>query len=345
VLCAQAGLLRIRTPIAFAAVLCAALCASSGCKHDSTNSNPQPSPSASAPQALSPELASKVLAKVGDREITLGEYAATLGRMDPFERLRYQTPDRRRKLLDEIIKAELLAGEAKRRGLDKRPENQARIRQALRDEVLERARTNVPNLTDIPESEVRSYYEAHRDEFREPERRRVAHILLADEARAKKALEQALTADPVQWGKLVQEYSLDKSGASGPLAPAELAGDLGIVSGPNDARGDNTAVPAAVRTAVFQISKLGGVFPALVREGGRFHVVRLTGKTDARERSFAEAERSIRVALVQQKVNTAERELERRLLQQYPVKIDEAALAQVHVPKLNGAPDASDAEH
>src|SRR3982751_6687354 len=79
-----------------------------GCRQ---KSKPTPSPAASVsvapPGQLTPELARQVLVKVGDREITLGEYAETLERMDPFERLRYQSPDRRKLLLNEILQVEL----------------------------------------------------------------------------------------------------------------------------------------------------------------------------------------------------------------------------------------------
>ena len=72
--------------------------------HGKQQTSAAPSESASAvPGKLTPELAKQVLAKVGDREITLGEYAETLERMDPFERLRYQSADRRKQLLNEIV--------------------------------------------------------------------------------------------------------------------------------------------------------------------------------------------------------------------------------------------------
>src|SRR5512147_645373 len=106
-----------------AALLCAVL--SAGCREKAKQSPAAvASASAPAPGKLTPELARQVLAKVGDRDITLGEYAETLERMDPFERIRYQSPDRRKQLLNEIIQVELLAEEAKRRGLDKTPETQ-----------------------------------------------------------------------------------------------------------------------------------------------------------------------------------------------------------------------------
>jgi len=52
--------------------------------------------SAAPPAGLTADQAALVVAKVGDRTITLGDYAATLERMDQFDRLRYQSPERRR---------------------------------------------------------------------------------------------------------------------------------------------------------------------------------------------------------------------------------------------------------
>jgi peptidyl-prolyl cis-trans isomerase C len=299
--------------------------------------NAAPSASASAQPAvagLTPELAARVLAKVGNHEITLGEYAATLERMDPFERLRYQSPDRRKQLLDELVDLELLAEEARRRGLDKQPETQERVRQMLRDELLAEVRGSVPSPNDISEADARRYYDEHRDDFREPERRRVAHIALGSEAEAKAVLEKALGASPAEWGKLVEAKSKDARGKPSSSLPPELAGDLGIVGPPGHPRGENPNVPEPLRAAVFEIEKLGGVLPRPVAAGGAFHVLRLTGKTDARDRTFADAERSIRVALVQERIRTREAELEQELKKKYPVTIDEAQLAKIPVPAL-----------
>ncbi|HEX2673374.1 MAG TPA: peptidyl-prolyl cis-trans isomerase [Polyangiaceae bacterium] len=322
-----------------AALLCAVLPA--GCREKSKQSPAAvASATAPAPGKLTSELARQVLAKVGDRDITLGEYAETLERMDPFERVRYQSPDRRKQLLNEIIQVELLAEEAKRRGLDKLPETQERVRQMLRDELLRDLRQSVPGPSDIPEAEVRAYFDAHHDEFKEPERRRVAHLLLANEAQAKAALQKALGASAADWGKLVTQVSLDKPAASTGPAPTELAGDLGIVGPPGHPRGANPRVPEALRAAVFEIDKLGGVLDRVVAESGHFHVVRMTGRTEARDRSFQDAERTIRVALVQQRIRAREAELEQELKKRYPVSVDDEALSRVKVPEAE-APNAA----
>lgn len=287
---------------------------------------------AAQPSGLTPELAARVLAKVGDKEITLGEFAATLERMDSFERLRYQSPDRRKQLLDELIDLELLAGEAQRRGLDKQPETQERVRQMLRDELLQQVRSSVPSPGDIPDADARRYYDAHRDDFREPERRRVAHIQLKSEAEAKAVLEKAQGASPADWGKLVAEKSVDARTKPNAGLPPELSGDLGIVGPPGHPRGDNPSVPEPLRAAAFEIDKLGGVLPRVVNVNGTFHVLRLTGKTDARDRTFEDAKRAIRVALVQERIRQREAELEAELKKKYPVTIDETQLAKVPLP-------------
>jgi peptidyl-prolyl cis-trans isomerase C len=304
----------------------------SGC-HENHKTAPAPPESASSGAGrLTPELAKQVLAKVGDREITLGEYAETLERMDPFERLRYQSPDRRKQLLNEIVQVELLAEEAKRRGLDKQPETQERLRQMLKEELLHEVRRNVPAPDDISETDVHAYFDAHHDEFKEPERRRVSHIVMANEAQAKSVLQKALSASASDWGKLVADESLDKPPKGANPAPAELAGDLGIVGPPGHPRGANPRVPEALRAAVFQIDKVGGVLDHLVPDGGKFHIVRMTSRTDARDRSLQDAERTIRVAIVQERIHAREDQLELELKQRYPVTVDDDALAQVKVP-------------
>jgi peptidyl-prolyl cis-trans isomerase C len=284
------------------------------------------------PGGLTSEQAAQVLAKVGDRTITLGDYAATLERMDQFDRLRYQSPERRKELLDEIIDVELLAQDARQKHLDEKPETQQAIRQILREALLADARRGLGAPADIPAEEVRVYYDTHRDDFREPERRRVSHIVLRDKEAALRLLPVAKKATPAQWGELVLKHSLDAPPKGAPPEPAELAGDLGIVGAPGDARGDNARVPAAVREAVFHLGAIGEVWGQPVQSERGWHLVRMTGKSDARERSLADADRSIRVSILQQKISEREKALEADLRRQFPVTIDEHALSGVRVP-------------
>jgi hypothetical protein len=335
----QNGQARRLTVAALGTLGVLALSAMPACSKKKEETGAVASASASAgKKTLSPELAKKTLAKVGDRVITLGEYAATLDRMDPFERMRYQSQDRRKRLLDEMIEVELLSQEARRRGLDKQPETQERVRQILRDHILEEMRKSAPAPNDVPAAELKDYYDKHKDEFAEPERRRVAGIVLESAAAAKTVLAQALKATPAQWGELVEQKSTQRGARSMAMGPSELAGDLGIVGPPGHARGANPRVPEPVREAAFKIGKPGETYPEVVAApDSKFYVIRLVSSTPARERKFEDSERAIRTAVVQAKVREKEQALEQDLRKKFPVTIDDAALAKMPMP----APNAS----
>ncbi len=285
---------------------------------------------------LSPKQASLVLARVGDTSITLGEFAATLERMDQFDRLRYKTPERRRELLKEMITVELLAREAERRGLDKDPRTQEGLRQILRDAILRDARARARAPVDFSASEVRAYYEAHKEQYREPERRRISHVVVKDKAQAERLLKEAKKiSTPTEWGEFVLKNSVEYADA--PFeGPKETAGDLGLVGAPGEKRADNPRVEPEVRQAAFQIQKVGTIVDRVVADSkGGFHLVRLVAVNRAHARTFSEAERTIRIIMSQREIAAQEKQLEAELREKFPVTIDDAALAATEMPKPN----------
>jgi peptidyl-prolyl cis-trans isomerase C len=292
------------------------------------NSNPDTS-EAGAIAGLTAEQSAQVLARVGERSITVGEFVAALEHMDQFDRMRYRAPERREELLGEMIDVMLLADVARDKGYDKDPVTQQEIREILRDAMLKKARDGLPGPSEIPEVEVRADYEAHRADFRDPERRRASAIVASSEGAANTVLDAAKTATPIQWGELVRTRSIDPRAKE--AVPLDLAGDFGFVGPPDDPRGANPRLPDEVRAAVFEIPSAGTVLPRVVKANGRYYVVKLTGKTNGHDRSFEEAERAIRVRLAQNEIRAREEALLDDLRKQYPVQIDEAALSEVRV--------------
>lgn len=307
---------------------------------------------AGASERLTPEQASQVLAKVGSRSITLGDFAAALERMDPFERMRYQTKDRRQALLDEMINVELLAREAERRGLDRRPETIELVRQFQRDELLAQLRASLPRPADLPAADVSRYYQEHRAEFVEPEQRRGAEIVLGDLELARRVAREAAAASPDGWRELVQRHA-PAAGAAGAgdktaaRPPIDVPGDLGFLARDADAPAQQPStqqppaqqppaqqaasddVPAAVREALFRIAPPSGVYPEPVTVDGRHHVVRLVSLREARQRTLAEVDTQIRLRMIELRQDEARRALLAELRRQTAVKVDEAALEQV----------------
>jgi parvulin-like peptidyl-prolyl isomerase len=322
--------------LAAAAALGAGVLGTSGCKSCDNGSSGEVADSGHAqPTSLTPEQSKQTLAKVGDDTITLGDYAAALEHMDQFDRLRYQSTERRKELLDEMITVQLLAKEATAKGYDKDPIAQQEMRAILRDSMLAEARKNAPVPADVPESEVRAWFEAHRAEYKDPERRRLSLIVVRDEASAKDVLAAAKkNPNAASWGEIVRAKSLDPQARAN--VPVDLAGDVGIVSPPGDPRGENTRVPDEVRAVAFEIPEIGGVADKVVASHGKFYVVRLTQKLAPHERTYEEAERSIRVKLAQDKLRAKEDELIKELRKSVKVEIDEAALASVKVDMGDG---------
>jgi peptidyl-prolyl cis-trans isomerase C len=307
-------------------VASALACAGPACR-----SAPAPAQADAGPArgGLTPEQRAQVLARVGDHTITLGDYEAAMEHLGRFDRLRYQAPERRKELLHEMIDVTLLADEARARGYDKDPIAAQELREILRDAYFEKARAAAPTPAEIPDPEVRAYYDAHKGDFHDPERRRVSVIVLPGEAAAGALLDAARKSTPAQWGELVRGRSLDPQAKAN--VPVDLAGDLGFVGPPGDDRGANPHVPDEVRAAVFEAAAVGDVVPRPVKAGKAVYLVRFSSRSDAHDRTFADAERAIRVKLAQDALRSKEEAMLRDLRSQFPVEIDEQALAGVKV--------------
>jgi parvulin-like peptidyl-prolyl isomerase len=311
------------------ALALATLCgACSGCKQP-----PPPGGDAGLPTSpvaeLTPEQAAQVLARVGDRTITLGQFASTIARMDQFDRMRYQAPERRKELLGEMIDVMLLADEARAQHQDQDPQTQQEVRQILRDALLKKAQDGLPKPADIPDAEVSAYYDAHKADFHDPERRRVAIIVVSSPALAAGIVASLKGAGAAHWGEIVRSKSIDPSAKAN--VPLDLAGDVGFVSPPGDPRGANVRVPEEVRAAVFTLAKVGDIAPDPVASGGKLYIVKLSGRTDPHDRTLKDAERTIRVRLAQDKIHAAQDAMLEDLKKRYPVTIDDGALANVKV--------------
>jgi peptidyl-prolyl cis-trans isomerase C len=287
---------------------------------------------ASAPipsvERVPPELASRVLAKVGDRVITVADYANTLDRMDRFERLRYQTPERRKALLEELVNTELLAREAERRGLDKRPETEAYVNQLLADEVRRRLRATLPEPEALSSEEVLAYYAAHRDELRQPERRRVAMLTFPNRPTGEKVLADLKADSSVsRWNELGRLHATEVQ--SNNVVATTVLGDLGFITVTGDAASGDVALPDEVRAAAFKVAESGGMAPELIEGKGAFYLVRVTTVAQAHLPTVEQADATVRARIIDARLADKERELTKLLETTTPVEVNEAVISRL----------------
>jgi peptidyl-prolyl cis-trans isomerase C len=244
---------------------------------------------------LTEEQSKQVLAKVGDTTITLGEFADRLSSQSPYLRARYQSPERRREFLDNMVRFELLALEAKKRGEDKLPDVQRVREQMMVQQMMKELFDDKGvKLSDISDKEIQEYYDKNPTEFHKPEQRRASHILFKDKAKAEAVLKklQAAPDDMELFRKLAEQNNQD-------AATKDRFGDLRFFS-QAPAAGE-TAPPQPVRDAVFKLVKTGDMAPEVIQSEQGFHVVKLTGERAALDRSLDDARRLIQNRLWRKK--------------------------------------------
>ena len=267
---------------------------------------------------LSEEQANEVLAKVGDRTITVGEVADRLASQSPYLQARFDSPERRKEFLDNLVRYELLVYEAKRRGYENDPEVVSARRNIMIQELIKQEVDQPLEDNEITDAEVQASYDANPTEFDREAQVRASHIFIKDRAKAARVLKEAKEADRAGFTKLARAESEDEETRTD-------GGDLRFFTA------DAEKPTAAVRKAAFSIDRVGSVYPELVAADGGYHIVMLTGKRAELKRTYEQAKRAIRHKLSRERKEAAMKALTERLRKEVAVEVDYAALEQVKV--------------
>jgi peptidyl-prolyl cis-trans isomerase C len=282
---------------------------------------------------LSAEQAALPLVKVADETVTVGEFAATIADKNPYLRARYASPERRRELLEELVKFELLGREAKRRGLDQLPEVERARRQVMVQQLMKAEFDDKVKSSDVTDAEIQAYYDAHPGEFHKPAQVRASWLVVKDEQKARRLLKQ-LQEKPTEqelFRELVRKESEDKVSAA-------RDGDLAFFSLPKDRVPGDPTVPDAVAEAAFTLANVGDYAAEPVKVPQGHAIVRLTGKRKALERTLEQARRTVQNKLWREKREAAIAAFLANLRAQAHVEEHWDALAQVQVPVDPAAP-------
>lgn len=220
--------------------------------------------------------------------------------------------------LDELVRLQVLANEARRRGLHEEPAFVRLVNQQLASRLL-REIAEGEAAAKVDEASVAAYYAEHVTEFQTPERRRFAQLVVADSKMVDVVTKELGRQHSVQnviddqkWRRAVEKHSVD-------LATKNRAGDVGYISA-SDPR-----VAPAVRKAVFEGGAPGQVVGPVEGPTGPVFV-RLTAVETATERDLKTVAPLIRARLQAEARNRARAGWEAQLRDAATVEIDEARL-------------------
>ncbi len=270
----------------------------------------------------------QLVARVGDTTITVGQFEDLLNEAPAPVRAAYRAPERQREFLENMIGTLLLAQEARRRGVDRQPDVSSAIRRILSQRVQQIEVLDSIRADQISDADVRAYYQAHVEDFQQPEFRRATMIVLTDRASADAVavLARAARGDMRRVQTLVRERSVD-------ARTREHEGDLFYFRREGGGTGDQ-AVDPAVAAAAFALQREMEVTPPVATRDGRFALAVLTGIRPALNRALDEpgVSASIRGRLVRERRERREREFIEGLRARANPEIHEERVEQVRWP-------------
>jgi len=293
----------------------AVLLAASGLMAQDT---PPPAPAAAAPvdEAAHAKL---VVAKLGEKVVTVGEIEQELSRIPPQFASNFADPKRKEQYIQNMIDRQVFAKEAKAQGFLDKPDVKEKI-----DSYIERVLYSdfIKSLSDkitITPEETKAYYESNKASFAAPEKIKAKHILVKTEEEAKQVKDELDKGG--NWDELAKKYSTDKSNAS-------RGGDLGLFP-----RG--RMVPefdeVAFSLPLNQISS-----PVKTQFG--YHLIKVEEKRPAELQTLEQVEKSVVGKLQNEKREKIVEQLRKELYAKFQVTLDTDMIKEIRVGTTSAAP-------
>jgi parvulin-like peptidyl-prolyl isomerase len=291
----------------------------------------------SAQSALTDEQKNIVVARIGDDEITLGELERRLNAQPTYVRVRYNALDKKKEFLDDLIRFELLAREARAKGYDRDPDVVFTMKQEMIKKLLTEDVQELVQMSDVTDAEVQAYYEQNKALYQKDEMVRVSQVVLDDLEKARNIrveLARAFELDARKTRQLfadaVRNHSVDE-------ASKAQGGDLRFFDREGNLEDGSGTVPAAVAEAAFALTEINGLSP-LVEVDGTWRILMLTNRRPAVDKALADVERQIRNKLFRDKKDQAREGYIDSLKAKTQVVVKEEVLALIKNPDVQPEP-------
>jgi peptidyl-prolyl cis-trans isomerase C len=247
----------------------------------------------------------KVAVKAGKFSATVGEIEDRIAEVPPYQAQTFgATRDELVKAyVTQVVERELVlnAGADDRKLVDHYPAKQL-YQRALSTATLRALRKDLRSPADIPDADVKTYFDLNRARFEQPERINLWRILCKTKEEASQVIADAKKDLTVaKYTDLARDHSLDK-------ATNFRGGNLGFV-GPDGASSEaGVKVDVSLVRGVSSV-KDGDVAPDPIPEGPNWAVVWRRTTVAATKRTLDEASAQIRNSLYRERTEANEKKL------------------------------------
>ncbi|MDR2080326.1 MAG: peptidylprolyl isomerase [Campylobacteraceae bacterium] len=215
---------------------------------------------------------------VTDEEVNRVLFQATRGQAANYENLNGTL---KKQLIDQVIEQKLLTKQAFKNGIEKDADYQKALAQAKNDIALQTWLEKEFSKFKITDEQVKKYYDDNSNTFPpKPESWTVSHILVKDEATAKKVIKELSGAKdlPAKFAEAAAKYSEDN-------VTKTQGGALGVVT-------KNTMFVEEFLNATFALKK-GEITKTPVKTIHGYHVIYVTDKSAEGKYTFDEVKNQI----------------------------------------------------
>jgi peptidyl-prolyl cis-trans isomerase C len=274
--------------------------------------------------------------------VTADELKARLDEQSPLIRARFSTLERKKEFLDNMIRFELLAKAAEKEGLANDPDVQLTMKKVMVSKYYQKFFQEKDASKDVPEADIKKYYDEHPDEFHRPLRIHAAHILLAADAgspdRAKKGADAKKLLAKIQGDekKNPSAFTVAARESSDDAATKAMGGDLSFKSVEEVEKAYGKELAQAVAAL-----KDNETASQVVETPKGFELVHVYGRQVEMNRGLDEVKAQIATRLGAQRKTKDFDDYVKKLRAEANIQVDDAALEKVSVASAAPAPGAT----
>ena len=226
----------------------------------------------------------KVLATVGQKEITNLDIENALKSLDPYQAMQFNNEEGKKRLLEDLVNQELFYMEAKEQNLHNDENFKAEMARIEENMLKQYAINKVLTSVKLTDEEISAFYEANKTSFVKPETASAKHILVDTEEKANELLNKINS----------NEMTFEDAAAAHSSCPSKDAGgDLGTFP-----RGQ--MVPE-FEEAVFSMNK--GEVRGPVQTQFGYHLIKVEDRVEGGQSELEEVKEDISRSLMYQKQN------------------------------------------